>query len=354
MITPDPTYPIAFNKKSSGQPTSPHQPLSEDQLPLLITGIAGVSGFNAFHYFRKKFGNQVIGLRTVNNWPLSGEQIIACNVEDQEAFQAIIDKYKIRTILNCGGSCALKSCELDPQMAERVNVDGIRSLLKAIERTDIQLLHLSIDLVFSGTGTGNHVESDPTDPVTVYGRTMVDAEQLIESQRPQSCIMRISLPMGISFNGHAGAIDWIQSRFAKDKPATLYYDEIRTPTYVDCLNETIEEVLSLRLNGLFHAGGPVQLSLYQIAQIVNRIGGYDPNQLFGCPRVDAGPIPPRAGNVTMNSDKLALALGRQPFQNWPLDPRHIPDSREWHYDRSFHCNNSLKNIENELYKRPQL
>ena len=353
MTISDPTYPIAYNN-SGGHPTEPHQPLSKDQLPLLITGIAGVSGFNAFHYFRKKFGNQVIGLRTPNNWPLSGEQIIACNVEDEEAFQNVIDKYKIRTILNCGGSCALKACELDPQMAERVNVDGIRSLLKAIEGTDIQLLHLSIDLVFSGTSNGNHVESDPPNPVTVYGRTMVDAERLIESRRPQACVMRISLPMGISFNGHAGAIDWIQSRFAKNKPATLYYDEIRTPTYVGCLNETIEEVLALRLDGLFHAGGPIQLSLYQIAQIVNRIGGYDPNHLFGCPRIDAGPIPPRAGNVTMNSDKLALALGRQPFQNWPLDPRHVPDSREWHYDRSFHSNNSLENIENELYKRPQL
>ena len=119
----------------------------------------------------------------------------------------IIDKYQIRTILNCGGSCALKACELDPEMAERVNVLGIRSLLKAIEGTEIQLLHLSIDLVFSGTGDGNHLETDPTDPVTVYGKTMVAAEKLIASQRPQSCVMRISLPMGISFNGHAGAID---------------------------------------------------------------------------------------------------------------------------------------------------
>ena len=64
---------------------------------------------------------------------------------------------------------------------------------------------------------GNHLETDPTDPVTVYGKTMVAAEKLIASQRPQSCVMRISLPMGISFNGHAGAIDWIQSRFAKNK-----------------------------------------------------------------------------------------------------------------------------------------
>ena len=56
----------------------------------------------------------------------------------------------------------------------------------------------------------------------------------------------------------------------------------------------------------------------------------------------------------MNSDKLAKALGRQPFQNWPLDPKHIPDSPNWHFDRSIDRNNSLKNIENELYKRPQL
>ena len=58
---------------------------------------------------------------------------------------------------------------------------------------------------------------------------MWEAEQLISNVRPEACILRISLPMGISFNGHAGAIDWIQSRFQKLKPATLYYDEVRTP-----------------------------------------------------------------------------------------------------------------------------
>ena len=99
--------------------------------------------------------------------------------------------------------------------------------------------------------------------------------------------------MGISFNGHAGAIDWIQSRFKKSKPATLYFDEIRTPTYTDCLNELCEVVLASDLTGLYHAGGPRRLSLYNIAQIINRVGGYDPKLLLGCPRIEAGPIPPR-------------------------------------------------------------
>ena len=55
--------------------------------------------------------------------------------------------------------------------------------------------------------------------------------------------------MGVSFNGHAGAIDWIQSRFKKGKPATLYFDEIRTPAYTDCLNRLYERVLANELAG---------------------------------------------------------------------------------------------------------
>ena len=66
---------------------------------------------------------------------------------------------------------------------------------------------------------------------------------------PTACTLRISLPMGVSFNGHAGAIDWIQSRFKKGRPATLYFDEVRTPAYTDCLNRLYERVLASDLAG---------------------------------------------------------------------------------------------------------
>ena len=85
---------------------------------------------------------------------------------------------------------------------------------------------------------------------------MVSAEQLLADWMPEACILRISLPMGVSFNGHAGAIDWIQSRFKKGRPATLYFDEVRTPAYTDCLNRLYERVLASDLSGLYHAGGP--------------------------------------------------------------------------------------------------
>jgi len=331
-------------------------PDSDFPLPLLITGTAGVAGYNAFRHFRRLYGDQVIGQRPVKNWPLNGPGIEACDLEDRQGVHRLIEKYRFRSVLSCGGSCALKSCELDPAMAERVNVLGLQVLLDAIEimpdRLPTRLVHLSVDLVFSGTQNGDHVETDPTDPVTVYGKTMVQGEHLVLTARPDAPILRISLPMGVSFNGHAGAIDWIQSRFAKDRPATLYFDEVRTPTYVECLNQVIAAMMTNRLSGIFHCGGPRKMSLYQIAQVVNRVGGYRPELLHGCPRIDAGPMPPRAGDVTMNSEKLRQALPDLTIDPWPLDPQHVPSDRKWHFQRNGQDPGSLEQIRNALYAKP--
>jgi dTDP-4-dehydrorhamnose reductase len=364
-------------------------------LPLLITGVAGVAGYNAFDYFRARYPGQVVAIRQEDNWPLAGDGIIPCNAEDHGRLRALFDEYQFQSVLNCAGNCALRACELDTRLAWRTNVEGLINLMSIIVERDVRLVHLSIDLVFSGDGarreergasnnahlngvfgtdyvpallqtfpsfslaprasllaTG-YSESAPTDPVTVYGKTMVSAEQLLADWMPEACILRISLPMGVSFNGHAGAIDWIQSRFKKGRPATLYFDEIRTPAYTDCLNRLYERVLASDLCGLYHAGGPRPLSLYEIAQVINRVGGYDPKLLMGCARIEAGPIPPRAGNVSMDSRALAEALGDdEPLDAWPYDKAFVPAHRDWHHDRTGELG-SRDLLARVLYRNPR-
>ncbi|MAT68015.1 MAG: dTDP-4-dehydrorhamnose reductase [Planctomycetaceae bacterium] len=325
-------------------------------LPLLITGVAGVAGYNALAYFSNKYPGQVVGIRQVDNWRLRGPGVVACNAEDRDELLRLFDKRHFRSVLNCAGNCALRACELDPRLAHRTNVEGLINLASIIAERDVRLVHLSIDLVYAGrdgfdSDWGGYVEDDPTDPVTVYGKTMVAAEHILHDFLPRACQLRISLPMGVSFNGHAGAIDWIQSRFAAGRPATLYYDEVRTPTYTDCMNPLLERVLASDLAGLYHAGGPRRLSLYQIAQIVNRVGGYEPELLHGCHRIEAGPIPPRAGNVTMDSSRLTAALGYQPFTPWPYDESLIPTGRRWHWERCADWG-SREELERVLYRNP--
>ena len=327
--------------------------LPQPQLPLLVTGVAGVAGYNAFHYFHSLFPGQVVGLRRADNWPLNGPGLIGCDLEDEAGLEQLFEQWRFGTVLDCDGSCALKSCELDPAMARRANVEGVANVLRMVRRYDSRLVRLSIDLVFSGTRGGNHDIVDKTDPVTVYGKTMVEAEQLVLNEAPDTCLLRISLPMGISFNGHAGAIDWIQARFQKGKPATLYYDEVRTPTYCDCMNLMLHQVSCHPIQGLHHAGGQRCLSLFEIAQIVNRVGGYDPDLLMGCYRMEAGPLPPRAGNVTMNSKSLDTHLERKVFAPWPLDEAWVPTDRNWHYERGSEAG-SHELLSDVLYRNPEL
>jgi dTDP-4-dehydrorhamnose reductase len=330
--------------------------ISDLPLPLLITGIAGVAGYNALAHFQQRYPGQVIGIRQEDNWPLSGPGIVACNAEDRSELERLFDRYQFHAVLNCAGNCALKSCELDSRLAWRTNVEGMITLLSIVVERQVRFVHTSIDLVFAGrdqmpSDWSGYTEADVTNPVTIYGTTMVAAEQLLLENLPTACALRISLPMGVSFNGHAGAIDWIQSRFAKGRPATLYFDEVRTPTYTDCLNGVYETLLANEAAGLYHAGGPRRLSLYQIAQVINRVGGYDPKLLMGCPRIEAGPMPPRAGDVTMDSSKLAHALGYQPFDPWPLETEWTPTHDKWHYERdNFH--GSPEMLAEVLYRNP--
>ena len=310
------------------------QSLPDPPLPLLITGIAGVPGYNALKFFQQRYPGQVIGVTQQDNTRLSGPGIVHCNMEDRDALSRLFDEYQFAAVLNCAGCCALKACEIDTRLAWRTNVEGLVSLLSLIVERPIRLVHLSVDLVYSGDKGNVHFEDDRTDPVTVYGKTMVSAEQVLQDWYKDACILRISLPMGVSSNKHAGAIDWILSRFKKNRPATLYYDEVRTPTYTCCLNRLYAKALASDLTGIYHAGGTRRLSLYQIAQIINRVGGYDPDLLMGCMRHAAGPLPPRAGDVSMNINKLTDALGYMPFDPWPLEERYVPTHRHWHYERA--------------------
>lgn len=321
----------------------------DDRLPLLVTGIAGVAGLNAFQYFRKRYPGQVIGIRPHRTARLVGDGVVPLDAEDRGGLRELFRVHGFRSILNCVGNCALKSCECDPAMARVLNVDSLAAVMDCAREWSCRLVHLSSDLVFPGKEAGNYRETDPTDPVTVYGKTMVEGESLLAGENFNAAILRISLPMGRSFNGHAGAIDWIQSRFRNHRPATLYFDEVRSCTYTDDLNPLFEWFLQGDLQGLFHAGGPRAMTLYQIGQIVNRVGGYAPELLKGCPRAAAGPLPPRAGNVSMCSSKLVHLLGGQPFRPWPVGQDLMPNDPQWHFDRPQHELRSSRQIRDRLY-----
>ncbi len=338
-------------------PNSPDLKHFEPFLPLLVAGVPGVPGYNAFLFFHRLFPGLVHGLVPEHSelpaasFPetQSPSGLIRLNPEDKSAIQALFAKGRYRSVIDASGWCALKAAELDPTLARRLNLDIGLHLMEAARNHGARLIRLSSDLVFSGSprdnGRGSMVlgdyrESDAVSPVTVYGKVMAEAERRIREGLPETWVLRVSLPMGPSANAHAGAIDWIDSRFRRTLPATLYYDEVRTPIYAQDLNAVLAELLvtgpapSEFTEGILHVGGPRSLSLNQIAQVVNVVGDYAPKLLMGCYRHAAGPMPPRAGDVTMNFNKLSQVLPQVTVRPWPLDSALAPSGHSWHRMRS--------------------
>ncbi len=78
---------------------------AEPPLPLLITGVAGVAGYNALEYFQTRYPGQVIGIRQRDNWRLQGDHIVPCNAEDPVALAKLFDEYQFQSVLDCAGNC---------------------------------------------------------------------------------------------------------------------------------------------------------------------------------------------------------------------------------------------------------
>jgi dTDP-4-dehydrorhamnose reductase len=307
---------------------------------VLVTGLAGVPGSSLYNHIKELDKCQVLGqIHTTSKFFANDPNVIRIDAEDNQGFRQLFSEKKPDYVVDCSGNCALKACEYDPEQARLLNYSVGVLLAELCSQYNIPLIRLSSDLVWSGADP-NHIytEDDPCDPVTVYGHFMALAEEGIFKAKPNSIILRMPLPMAPSPNGHAGPIDWIESRFKKHRPATLYYDELRNALYSSELNQVIcELVFNTKIpSGLYLSGGTRSLTLFQIGQIINVCGNYAPELLLGCMRHDAGPIPPRAGDVTTSSQKLHGFLKKTAIGPWPRDEWLVPDSRDWHYtfDRS--------------------
>ena len=68
----------------------------EPPLPILVTGISGVAGYNALPYLQARYPGQVIGIRQRDNWRLSGPGIEICDAEDRGRLEAVIRSIPFR------------------------------------------------------------------------------------------------------------------------------------------------------------------------------------------------------------------------------------------------------------------
>lgn len=171
------------------------------------------------------------------------------DLDDEPAVVELFERERPDLIINCAGVCDVGTCEQSPEFAHAVNVEGTRNLLVHAPAST-RIVHLSSDHVFSGD-TGPYTEDSPTDPISVYGRTRVDAETLAFARR-NTLVIRAGLWVGPSATGRIGHLDWLRDRTRRELPMTIVADEHRSAVWAEDAARRVWELAHANIVGLRH------------------------------------------------------------------------------------------------------
>ena len=124
---------------------------------------------------------------------LGREQLDLCNVDE---IRRAIRAFRPDIIVNAAAYTAVDKAESEPELAHAVN--GIAPAVMAEEAKTLGalLVHYSTDYVFDGTKTSPYVESDPTNPKNIYGKTKLEGELAIQASGASHLIFRTSWVYG--------------------------------------------------------------------------------------------------------------------------------------------------------------
>ena len=172
-------------------------------------------------------------------------EFVFCNsseldISNLESVEAIFTKYKPLYCINAAAYTAVDKAESEPDKAHLINVVGSKNLAVACNQIAATLLHVSTDFVFEGTATKPYLETDNTNPTSIYGQTKLDGETAIREICAKHYIIRTS---------------WVYSQFANNFMKTMLRlaaqrdtlsvvnDQIGTPTNAVDLAEILIHII---------------------------------------------------------------------------------------------------------------
>lgn len=214
-------------------------------------------------------------------------------------------------IVNAAAHTAVDKAESEPELAEALNARGPETLATAAVGCEALLIHYSTDYVFDGSGTTPWTESDPTGPLSVYGRTKLAGEAAIRGSGCQHLIFRTSWVYAARGKNFARTILKLA---AERESLAVVADQIGAPTGADLLADVTAHALrqahrDKSISGLFHLCGSGETSWHGYATFVcdfaRRAGLHLKAETIEAVPSSAFPTPaPRPLNSRLDTSKL--------------------------------------------------
>lgn len=170
-------------------------------------------------------------------------------------------------VINAVGYTAVDKAEIESLKAYKVNAISLMEISKYCRKYNSALIHISTDYVFDGKKNKSYIESDEAYPLSVYGKSKLLGEKLIERFTNKYVIIRVS---------------WVFSRYGKNFLNTIFEkcinnlnlniveDQIGGPTSTTQIVKIIK-IFCKKIEsndnpwGIYHLSGEPHVSWYEFA-----------------------------------------------------------------------------------------
>jgi len=231
-------------------------------MKILIAGSAGMLGHDAQNAAERAGHDLVLG------------DLPELDITDAAAVRAYLAQRPVEAVVNCAAWTDVDGAESRPEEAGAVNARGAGNLARTAAEFDIPMVHVSTDYVFDGVAPRDsegrprpYVESDPTGPLGVYGRTKLEGEREVLAASPRHAVARTAWLFGVDGRNFVDTM----LRLAEDREAVqVVDDQIGSPTWSGHLAPALLGLLERGVGGLAHLTGGGAVSWHGFAEEIFR------------------------------------------------------------------------------------
>ncbi len=227
---------------------------------IIVTGCNGQLG--------RAIGQQYEGS---TEYELVNTDVDELDITKVEAVMALAREVKPYAIINCAAYTNVDKCEVDVDLAYRINAIGARNLAIAASELGAKLVHISTDYVFPGTCPKPLVEFDTPGPISMYGKTKYAGEQFVQQFADKYFMIRTAWLYG---DGHNFAKTMLKLSEKTDTIGVVK-DQFGSPTSAVELAKAVKYLLPTENYGLFHGTCEGETNWAEFAETVLRLAGKD-------------------------------------------------------------------------------
>ena len=233
----------------------------------VITGTSGYVG----NYLAEKFCEEYSIVKL--------DRTHGVDLTDFVSVGSIIEESKPVVIIHCAVYKGLRKCEENKEEAYKVNVLATGNLAQISKSIGAKFIYFSTDYVFDGE-RGLYTEEDLPNPINYFGKTKLDAENVVREVGGNYAILRTSGVYGSPNGSNTNMDTWALEKLSRGEQIKAFADIHNSPTYVDDLCLGVKKVLEEDVSGTFHLAGSERINRYDFLRKMADIFGYDQNLII--------------------------------------------------------------------------